>query len=183
MHHLAILTDNFIRIFRDLHKGKCLDEFLPLAIDYRCNLLGYHLFLWNIFAIVAPERIKLDLFNLLCSKGGLIFNSFVSPEGELHKQKFYQIWMDGRAYFYRDKPHNVKIRELLRRIMAFYRGDCLSDRRHKDDIGVRDFLKVWRQAAPEPYSRDEELGEKIGTLCKFHMATYNILRITDPFPS
>ena len=39
----------------------------------RCNLLAWHLLIWELTAIFAPEEIRIDIFDLLSVRGGAFF--------------------------------------------------------------------------------------------------------------
>ena len=83
LRNLHMLSDHFIAVFRHLFSKLPVGSFLPNRSDYRCNLLSYHLLLWELFAIYAPEEIKIDVFELLKSRGGAIFFNFFIPTGKL----------------------------------------------------------------------------------------------------
>ena len=64
---------------------------MPARSDYRCFMLAYHLLLWELFAIHAPNQMKMDVFELLKSRGGAIFFNFFIPTGKL-KQNKKKLW-------------------------------------------------------------------------------------------
>ena len=81
LNNLHKLSDNFIAVFRKLYKGLSLDQALSRLSDFRCHMMVYHLIQWELFAIFAPEKIRLDLFDLLCIRGGGFLNClFMTPE-------------------------------------------------------------------------------------------------------
>ena len=64
--------------------------------DMRCNKLAFCLTVWELMAIISPERIKIDIFELLRVRGGGIFQAHVTPIGRVHlhrdqigREKYY----------------------------------------------------------------------------------------------
>ena len=63
--NLHKLTDHFIAVFREVFSKVGEKDFLPKVADFRCHMLSYHLMMWGLHAIFAPDKIKLDLLMLL----------------------------------------------------------------------------------------------------------------------
>ena len=82
IYNMVKLSNHFIEVFRKMHEKMALLKFLPAASDTRCNLIAQHLLMWELHAILAPDRIKIDLFDLICLKGGAIFQRFYMPSGK-----------------------------------------------------------------------------------------------------
>ena len=70
LNNLMKLSDHFIGVFRKLHDSLRVFQFLTKMADFRCNMIAFHLIMWNLFAIFAPEKIKIDVFDFMCIKGG-----------------------------------------------------------------------------------------------------------------
>ena len=81
LNNIQKLSYHFIDTFRRLNDGLGVFEFLIPRSDMRCNLMLYHLIQWELMAIFAPQEIKVDIFDLLCVRGGGFFQYFVHPTG------------------------------------------------------------------------------------------------------
>ena len=84
IYNLNKLSDNFIDAFRRLNIGLEVFDFLPKMIDMRCHMLAYHLLIWHLFVIYAPDKIQIDIYDLLSIQGGGFFSQFAQPAGSLH---------------------------------------------------------------------------------------------------
>ena len=81
LRNIRLLSDYFIKIFRYLNRNMLeMGDFLNMEADVRCNLLAYHLVMWEIAAMVVPELITIDISDLLCLHGAL-FCAYYSPCG------------------------------------------------------------------------------------------------------
>ena len=78
-----MFSDNFILVFRKLHEGLPVFDFLAPMADFRCNLIAYHLVMWQLFAIFAPQEIKVDFFDYFCVRGGGQHQTFILPDGKV----------------------------------------------------------------------------------------------------
>lgn len=47
-----------------------LHSFLKPNSDARCHMMAYHLLQWEFTAMLAPEEIVVDVFDMLCIRGG-----------------------------------------------------------------------------------------------------------------
>ena len=50
-------------------------------------MLAFHLLVWELYAIFAPEKIHIDIFELLKSQGCAVFFGFFGPEGKCKQSK------------------------------------------------------------------------------------------------
>ena len=71
MYNVDRLSRKFIEIFRFLNKDNGENEFLNMKADHRCSLMLFHLVLWEVTAMFYPEKIKIDVFDILCKNGSL----------------------------------------------------------------------------------------------------------------
>ena len=55
--------------------------YFPMQIMYRCFLLARTLLIYELMSIFAPDEITIDLYELLKTRGGFLFNSFCGPNG------------------------------------------------------------------------------------------------------
>ena len=83
LHNLKRFSDNFISVFRKLHEGMPVFDFLAPFTDFRCNLIAYHLVMWQLYAIFCPEEIKIDFFDYFCVRGGGQLQTFILPDGKV----------------------------------------------------------------------------------------------------
>lgn len=83
LENLQKLTEHFIEVFREMHEMIPMSTFMDnQQAELRCNLMAKHLLHWNMFAIMGPELVKIDLFSLLRSQNGTIFSPIsVRPNG------------------------------------------------------------------------------------------------------
>ena len=111
------LSDHFIDIFRiKFQELSTFESWLPPQTDFRCNLLAYHLLVWEIHAILAPEQIKINFFDLLCIKGGAIFRTFAFPNGKLYvrNKKSY------RSVLLEKNPRMVPVYDMILRLSLYF---------------------------------------------------------------
>ena len=84
------LSKHFIVVFRKIYANRGYREALPRMTDLRCHLLVDHLINWELLAIYAPDRMRLDMFDLLCTRGGGVFNVlFLQFSGQLDYKGIY----------------------------------------------------------------------------------------------
>ena len=43
--------------------------------------MAFSLVWWELYALFAPDQIKIDIYDLLCSRGGALFQSYCTPCG------------------------------------------------------------------------------------------------------
>ena len=92
-------------------------KFLPKVSDYRCNMLAYHLLLWQLFAIFAPQLIKIDIFSILLSQGCSFFFCYFDPAGKcsptrnnlFKRRRHPEVW-----------PHEKLINKVVVKFSAFF---------------------------------------------------------------
>ena len=53
-----------------------------MEADVRCNLMGYHLVMWEIAVMIWPDAIRIDIFDVLIQHGA-IFNAYYGPCGHV----------------------------------------------------------------------------------------------------
>lgn len=128
-------------------------------------------------AIYSPKNIKIDIFDLLCIRGGCIFSTWVTPEGYC---KWEKPCLKGELYC-RDHPAITIILRTLQRLRSFYRYNKSDTRRFMDDLGKTDFFDVWRETLPAPFSQDRDTAYRVGDLCLFSLITYHVKSIKHPF--
>ena len=56
-------------------------NYLPMQVMYRCFILARTLIVFELVALLAPEEMVIDPFELFKTKGGFIFNSYCGPNG------------------------------------------------------------------------------------------------------
>ena len=66
-----------------MHVNMGVFNFLNKMADMRCNLLSYHLFLWHLTYMFAPEEVKLCVFELFKVRGGALMQAFCCPDGKV----------------------------------------------------------------------------------------------------
>lgn len=66
MRNTEMLSDNFIAAIRSFYAGKSMKHYLGEEADYRCNLFARHLIWWELTAVFYPQKMQLDIFDLLC---------------------------------------------------------------------------------------------------------------------
>jgi len=82
-----LLSKHFISIFRGFFSNSKVDQFLDGFKDQRCHLLAFTLVWWELYALFTPEQIKIDIFDLLCSRGGACFQTYCTPCGLLQTDR------------------------------------------------------------------------------------------------
>lgn len=177
--NLEKLTICFVEVFRALHKNLCVFDFLPPMADMRCNMMASHLLPWNMMAIYAPHKIRVDPFDLFCVRGGGFFQSFSMPEGRT--TVFRQDKTTRQVYFKYCEPYQREIFLATKRLKSFFRFSQSDSRRAHEDSSKSDFFDVWRATVPPPFNKDEVLGRRIGDLCKFILLTYSVYRLDYSF--
>ena len=88
------------KIYQQLYSQKYpnIKDFLPLQVMFRCFILARTLIVFELVALLAPEEMLIDPFELFKTKGGFIFNSYCGPNGaSMQKlarfgQIFYGVW-------------------------------------------------------------------------------------------
>ena len=60
------------------------NDFFPLQVEMRCYKLVNFLISYEIISLFTPDRIKLDPFTYLLSRGGGQFQTTCSPMGHLY---------------------------------------------------------------------------------------------------
>ena len=172
------LSDHFIEVFRSLHKGKGLNDWIPEEADLRCNMMATHLFWFEMAVILAPDEIKVDIFDLLCSSGGAIFRNFIYPSG---MSNYYRIRTKSKVPLYHISKHMRETTTLANRFKEFYRFNRYDCRRHKDDKGKTEFFQIWQNLVPDTYKNDRIRAERVGTLIKFCVLTFSVNCFNNPF--
>ena len=56
-----------------------VEGFLKGLKDQRCHLMAFSLVWWELYALFTPEQIRVDFFDLLCSRGGAVFQTYCTP--------------------------------------------------------------------------------------------------------
>ena len=69
--------------FTTIYRTKYPDvkDFLPIQVMYRCHILARCLLIFELFAIMAPDELRVDPFDLIRSRGCFLFNSYCGPDG------------------------------------------------------------------------------------------------------
>ena len=75
------LAEHFVEVFRKMYHNLRVEQFLPPRADQRCHLLSFALIWWELFALFTPDQIKVDLFDILCCRGGACFQTYCTPCG------------------------------------------------------------------------------------------------------
>ena len=81
-----MLSDHFIDVFRQVMNSLPDSQFPTKHSDYRCFMLVHHLLKFELWAIFKPEEMRLDIFELLKTRGNLCFNTFMDPRGEMREK-------------------------------------------------------------------------------------------------
>lgn len=71
------------KVYKKLYKQKypLTSNYLPLQVMFRCFILARTLIVFELVALLAPEEILIDPFELFKTRGGFIFNSYCGPNG------------------------------------------------------------------------------------------------------
>lgn len=56
-------------------------NYLPMQVMFRCFILARSLIVFELVALLAPEEMVIDPFELFKTQGGFIFNSYCGPNG------------------------------------------------------------------------------------------------------
>ena len=96
----------------------------------------YHLIQWELFAIFAPEKIRLDLFDLLCVRGGGFLNClFVTPELRIEPKPIIKTT---RQHVEKNwEPYMQRVYKTYHTLTRFYH--FRKDERHL----FSDFFEAW----------------------------------------
>ena len=89
--NLKRLSIHFIDTFRKIQQKFSLHDFLQPNSDARCHMLTYHLMHFSFMAMLSPKDIKVDIFDLLCLRGGAPLQVFCRPDGEIEPEKVKDI--------------------------------------------------------------------------------------------
>ena len=179
IYNLHRLSDHFIYVFRKIYGDRPVCEPLPRMTDLRCQLMADHLVNWEILAIYAPEKLRIDLFDLLCTRGGGFLNVlFLQFDGQLY---FKGIFSTNKAAIAATAPYNQTVHRALVRLKFWYRawGD-LERQKYKADVKAT-FFEFWQDIVPFPFSKDSVLAQRISDLLKFKRLTYRIASSEHPF--
>lgn len=63
------------------HQYPKICNFMPMQVMYRGHLLSRTLLMFELVALIAPQELKCDFFELLKTYGSFIFNCFCGPTG------------------------------------------------------------------------------------------------------
>ena len=128
LYNLHKLSDHFIEIFRKINRKYAIEEFMTnLIADQRCHLMSYNLILWELMAIMAPDEIKVDLFDLLCVRGCAFFQIYITPSGKVTSERAM------RQDSMHRKPKIIEeIYDVKKRLQTFYRRN-FDRKRQKSD--------------------------------------------------
>ena len=108
--------------------------------------MAQNLLQWHMIAIYAPNDLKVDIFDLLCKRGGAFFQVFFTPDWTTKLRKKYFMTDMPNMYLHEvSRPYIRDITECFQRFRKFY---TKRNFRHKDDTDKTDFLEVWRAAVP-----------------------------------
>ena len=141
-------------------------------------MMAFHLYFFEMTAIFAPDEIKVDIFDLLCSSGGAILRSFIYPCGI---SNYYKIRSKAKCPLYHIPTSMKEISKLQSRFKEFFRFNRYDGRRHKDDHGKTEFFQIWQNLVPEAFKNDRIRAERIGTLIKFSLLTFSVNCFNNPF--
>ena len=69
--------------FKKLYDEKYpkIDDHLPVHVMYRCSMLARCMLVFELYATILPELLKIDPFELLKVRGSHFFTSFCGPNG------------------------------------------------------------------------------------------------------
>ena len=83
--HTRKLVVHMNKIFKHFYRDKwpTVHEHMPIQSMYRCHMLSRCILIFELFALVDPEKIRVDPFELLKNRGGFIFQAFCGPTGFL----------------------------------------------------------------------------------------------------
>jgi len=60
---------------------------IPPALEKKCVIIGWAIFLWELFALMDPSAIRVSLINCVQSSG-MFYNSFYCPCGMVNNAVF-----------------------------------------------------------------------------------------------
>ena len=180
LRNIQVLSDHFIIIFRFLMSKQPEGEFLPKKSDLRCSMLAYHLLLWEMQAILAPEQMRLDIFELLKIRGCAILTAFLDPNGRRLRSEKRRKKTKFRKYVSNERSVQEamdKIEPILMSHKVAGRNFNLKSRGLSE---AEEFENIWRQIVPKSFAQDRQLMDRIWTLNKFRHLCYSVVDINQP---
>lgn len=157
-----------------------MSYYLPDLADMRSNQLSWHLLNWELAAIFAPDEIKVDIFDLLCCRGGAILQNFITPDGKVMRKKRINGDFNAGEFKSSFKDYYKQSCRLESRFKDFYRMNKFECRKKTADLGKTKFIEVWNSVVPEAYKDDLVRAERVGTLVKFNLLTYQVKAMRNP---
>ena len=99
--------------------------------------------------MLAPEEIKVDIFDLLCLRGGAPLQVFCRPDGQIEAEKMKEcktkkgpIWV---------KDYDREKMTMYKRLLSFYRYNHHDGRVPEADQGKQNFFEQWQNVVPHKF--------------------------------
>ena len=144
-------------------------------------MLAFHLLQWELFAIFAPQKMRVDIFNLLISYGCSLVFCFFDANGKCTTDRI-RLSRKKKDRFCYDMRLERAMRNVTVKFCSYFHNHALQGNKHrKTHFGEKEFNDLWREAIPEPFSSDLNLALRLKNLCKIMHLTYACKDSTRPF--
>jgi len=140
--------------------------------------MAFSLVWWELCALFTPEEIKVDFFDLFCSRGGAIFQTYCTPQGLLQtdRKEFRNNFITKR------QPSSIlfcseAISHAFKKFRAYYHTHPKDEGRvAKSDHSRHSmtFFDIWKSVVPAQFHADKERCQILGDLIKFCLLTYSV---------
>ena len=132
---------------------------MPKEIDFRCSLFAYHLLCWELAAVLAPEEIKIDLYELIRVRGcSAITSVYMDWTGRVRFGKLITTYKECLSKGQLE-VHSaiVKLSYILKNKQNYH----LPGVSYKKIFESQDFDQVWKLIAPNSMVKDSEAARRI----------------------
>jgi hypothetical protein len=130
----------------------------PQLLEYRLFFLLTQIIWTELFFLICPDDINLDLVMLFNVRNFSVFASTIAPCGRIG-EGYYEIERShvGRSLKLNKttpKYHDFRVLGIIRKVKEFYQSKSqYIDGKRNTEVD-KDFIKVWNDHIPEPHRSD-----------------------------
>ena len=91
--------------------------------------------------MLAPEEIAVDVFDMLCVRGGALFQVFCRPDGQVEAEKMKESKTKKSLIWTKDYVREAM--EMYKRLLSYFRYNHHDGRVPEADQGKMSFFEQW----------------------------------------
>ena len=146
---------------------------MPYQVSYRSFMLARSLLIFELFALLDPDKIVIDPFEALKDRGNFLFQAFIGPTGHITNKQT----MNAAVYATTSTNRYTEVhsKAVCDAWVQFQIGLRVFHFMGKQKFSLVDitFMDVWNRVVPEPARSDLERAKQLEWLFKYYRTFFN----------